>query len=172
MRRVMVIGPCGAGKSTASHRIRKALSLPLFHLDKMHWRAGWIEGSKEELHAELAPILASEEWVIDGNYGSTMEPRLWRADTIVYLDFPITLCLWRALKRVWMYRGHSRPDMAEGCPERFNLEFLLYIATWNKNARPRTERLIASVSEKVIRLKDPQELESWLNRLETRNAVT
>ncbi|WP_299192514.1 topology modulation protein [uncultured Erythrobacter sp.] len=172
MQRLMVIGPCGAGKSTASHRIHYLLGLPLHHLDKLHWRAGWIEGSKEELHADLAPILASDSWIIDGNYGSTMEPRIARADTIVYLDFPIRLCLWRAFKRVWQFRGRSRPDMADGCPERFNLEFFLYIAAWNHRARPRTEKLLSGSHDKIIRLKNPRELEDWLARLEANNART
>ena len=169
---MLVIGPCGAGKSTASHRIAAKLGLPLHHLDQLHWRAGWVEGSKQELLDDLAPILASEHWVIDGNYGSTMVPRLERADTIVYLDFPIVLCLWRAAKRVWKFHGQSRPDMAEGCPERFDGEFFRYIFNWNRDARPRTEALIAPHRDKVIRLEHPQELESWLRDLETHHART
>jgi len=149
-----------------------ATGIALHHLDQMHWRSGWVEGSKEELLADLAPILASDKWIIDGNYGSTMEPRIERADTIVYLDFPITLCLWRAIKRVWQYRGRSRPDMANGCPERFNLEFFLYIAMWNHKARPRTEKRIAASDSKVIRLKNPRQLKYWLTRLENTHART
>lgn len=165
----MVIGPCGAGKSTASHKIAAALSLPLHHLDKLHWSDGWVEGSKDELHRALAPIVASDSWLIDGNYGSTMEMRLTRADTIVYLDYSIALCLWRAAKRVWQYRGRSRPDMAKGCPERFDLEFFRYIASWNSHARPRTENLITGSGVRILRFKNPRQLDQWLSKLESKS---
>ena len=170
VKRVLVIGPCGAGKSTASHALASRLSLPLYHLDQMHWRAGWIEGSKEELVADLEPVLAGDRWIIDGNYGSTMSTRLERADTVFYLDFPIWLCLWRAIKRVWKWRGQTRPDMASGCPERFDREFFLYIASWNWAVRPRTERLLAATEARVIRFKQPSELAAFLEKLEPGNS--
>ena len=162
----MVIGPCGAGKSTASHRIAAALNLPLYHLDQMHWRAGWVEGTVDDLIAQLDPIIAQSRWLIDCNYGSTMEPRIKRADTIVYLDYLIPLCLWRAAKRVWQYRGQARPDMAEGCPERFDYEFFKYIANWNINARPRTEALLKGSEARILRFDNPRQLEAWLSELE------
>jgi adenylate kinase family enzyme len=128
-----------------------------------------VEGSKDELRAALAPIVASDCWLIDGNYGSTMEARLKRADTVVYLDYPITLCLWRAAQRVWFYRGRSRPDMAEDCPERFNFEFFWYIANWNRHARPRTENLLKASEARILCFKKPQQLDRWLSNLESRS---
>ncbi len=165
MQRVIIIGPCGAGKSTASFRLAEVLGLPLHHLDRLHWRAGWIESSREELEAALAPILAQQRWVIDGNYGGTMAARIERADTIIYLDYPIRLCLWRALKRVLRLRGKVRPDMAEDCPERFSLEFFLYILNWNRGPRVRTEEKLVGHEAKVLRFRRPHELESWLQSL-------
>ena len=166
MHRLLVIGPCGAGKSTVSRKLSNLLDVPLFHLDKLHWRPGWVEGSKDELRQDLAPIIAQDRWLIDGNYGSTMDMRLTRADTVIYLDYPIPLCFWRAFTRVWQFRGQTRPDMTEGCPERFDLEFFHYIAMWNWNARPRTERLLDGHQDKVHRFKNPAELECWLTNLE------
>jgi adenylate kinase family enzyme len=128
-----------------------------------------VEGPKDELRAALAPIVASDCWLIDGNYGSTMEARLKRADTVVYLDYPITLSLWRAAKRVWFYRGRSRPDMAEDCPERFSFEFFWYIANWNRRARPRTENLLNGSEARILRFKKPQQLDRWLLNLESRS---
>jgi len=162
----MVIGPCGAGKSTVSRTLGEMLSVPVYHLDRLHWKAGWVEGSQEELREELSPIIAQDHWLIDGNYGSTMELRLTRADTVIYLDYPIRLCFWRALKRVWQFRGKTRPDMTEGCPERFDLDFFLYIAMWNWNAKPRTERLLRRQEDKVHRIKNPDMLKQWLDNLE------
>jgi adenylate kinase family enzyme len=75
MQRILVIGPCGAGKSTAAVELGRQLDLPVHHLDRLHWRAGWIESSREELLAALAPIVAGERWLIDDNYGGTMSGR-------------------------------------------------------------------------------------------------
>jgi adenylate kinase family enzyme len=165
MRRVLVIGPCGAGKSTAATELGELLGLPVHHLDRMHWREGWVEGSREELVAALAPILAGERWLIDGNYGGTMGERLERADTVVYLDYPIRLCLWRALRRAWRYRGASRPDMAPGCPERFDPAFLLYILTFRRGPRRRTEDRLRAHAHKVRRFAGPRALRRWMDSL-------
>ncbi|WP_233994319.1 topology modulation protein [Erythrobacter litoralis] len=149
-----------------SHRLAALLGLPLTHLDKLHWKPGWVEGTKEELLAALAPIITQDRWLIDGNYGSTMEMRLSRADTVVYLDYPIRLCLWRAAQRVWSLRGRTRPDMGEGCPERFDWAFFRYIAGWNHHARPRTEGLLRGTDARILRFETPQALDAWLAELE------
>jgi adenylate kinase family enzyme len=75
MQRILVIGPCGAGKSTAAVELGRQLDLPVHHLDRLHWRAGWVESSREGLLAALAPIVAGERWLIDDNYGGTMSGR-------------------------------------------------------------------------------------------------
>lgn len=168
MERVLVIGPCGAGKSTLSVELARRLDLPVHHLDRLHWHPGWVEGDKDDLIEQLAAITAGRRWLIDGNYGGTMAQRLARADTVVYLDFPIRLCLWRALKRIWTWRGQSRPDMTDGCPERFDLEFLIYILRWNRGPRPRTETALEGFEGDLIRLKDPRALQDWLTRLPER----
>ena len=165
MRRVLVIGPCGAGKSTAATELGRLLGLPVHHLDQLHWREGWVESSREELEAVLAPILASERWLIDGNYGGTMAARLERADTVVYLDYPTWLCLWRALKRVLRFRRQVRPDMAPGCPERFDPEFFRYILTFNCGPRLRTEAKLMGHEAKVKRFRRPRQLRAWMDSL-------
>ena len=165
MQRVLVIGPCGAGKSTAATELGRLLDLPVHHLDQLHWREGWVESSREELEAVLAPILASERWLIDGNYGGTMAARLERADTVVYLDYPTWLCLWRALKRVLRFRRQVRPDRAPGCPERFDPEFFRYILTFNCGPRLRTEAKLMGHEAKVMRFRRPAQLRVWMDSL-------
>lgn len=168
MERVLVIGPCGAGKSTLAVELGRRLGLPVHHLDRLHWAPGWVEGDKHDLIEQVAAITAGPRWLIDGNYGSTMAERLARADTVVYLDFPIRLCFWRALKRVWTWRGRSRPDMTEGCPERFDMEFFLYILRWNQGPRPRTEATLEGFKGELVRLKSPDALGNWLAALPER----
>jgi adenylate kinase family enzyme len=167
MRRVMIIGPCGSGKSTLAFELAPRMGLPLIHMDQLGWKEGWVETSKAELHSRLADAVAGEEWLIEGNYGSTLGPRLERANTVIYLDFPIRLCLWRLVRRVATLRGQSRPDMPEGCPERFDAAFFWYVINWNSGPRLRTEAQIAPHANKVIRLTSPQMLAQWrkANRL-------
>ena len=129
------------------------------------WREGWVESSREELEVTLAPILAGERWLIDGNYGGTMAARLERAETVVYLDYPIRLCLWRTLVRVLRFRGRTRPDMAPGCPERFDPAFFLYIFNWNRGPRLRTEAKLMGHEAKVKRFRRPRQLRAWMDSL-------
>ncbi len=161
MNRVLVIGPCGSGKSTLARELAPRMGLPLIHMDQLGWQAGWVETEKAELNARLAEAIAGERWLIEGNYGSTLAPRLERADTVIYLDFPVTLCLWRLVKRIVTLRGQSRADMPEGCPERFDAAFFWYVMNWNAGPRPRTEAHIAPHAGKVIRLQSPQMLAEW-----------
>ena len=117
----------------------------------------------DRLHGLLAVEVAKERWLIEGNYASTMEMRLTRADTVVYLDYPLPLCLWRLIKRIVRFHGRTRPDMPENCPERFDGEFLLYVFRWNRGPRQRTEALLRGHEQKVIRLKNPRALADWLS---------
>ncbi len=162
MQRVLIIGPCGSGKSTLASALGERLALPIFHMDKLNWKPGWVEGGKDEIRRQLVDIVATERWLIDGNYGGTLGERLARADTVVYLDFPITLCVGRLLRRIWTYRGRTRPDMTQGCPERFDFGFLLYLIQWNSGPRPRTEAKLNGHESKVIRLKNPAALQHWM----------
>ncbi len=165
MLRVLIIGPCGAGKSTLAAELGKRLNLPVFHMDKLNWQPGWVEGGEDEIRRKLLDIVATDRWLIDGNYGGTLGERLERADTVVYLDFPISLCVARLLRRIWIYHGRTRPDMTEGCPERFDLGFLIYLLRWNSGPRPRTEAKLKGHEDKVIRLKSPVALERWIATL-------
>jgi adenylate kinase family enzyme len=144
-RRIVIIGPGGAGKSTLARRIGARLGLPVIHLDAMHWRAGWIEPPVDEWHRTVTELAARDRWVMDGNYGGTMEPRLAACDTVVFLDMPRLLCLWRVLGRAIRYRGRTRPDMAPGCPEQVNWEFVRWIWTFPARRRPGILRRLDTV---------------------------
>jgi len=162
MRRVLIIGPCGSGKSTLAFTLADRLGLPLHHMDKLNWLPGWVDGGNDRVRSGLERIFATDRWLIEGHYGSTLPMRLERADTVIYLDFPIPLCLWRIFGRVVSHRGRTRPDMTEGCPERFDFNFFWYVATWRLGPGPRTEAKLRPHADKVIRLTSPAALDRWL----------
>jgi adenylate kinase family enzyme len=97
----------------------------------------------------------------------TLDERLERADTVFYLDYPIHLCLTRLIRRIWTYRGRTRPDMTEGCPERFDLEFLIYLMRGNSGPRVRTEQQLQRHKNKIARLRSPDDLQRWMDLLPT-----
>jgi adenylate kinase family enzyme len=164
MRRVLVIGAGGAGKSTFARRLAERAGLPLIHLDRHFWRPGWVETPKDEWRRKVEELCAGESWVIDGNYSGTLEVRLAACDTIIFLDLPRAVCVWRVLKRVLSYREGSRPDMAEGCHERLDLQFLVWVWTYPKRRRARILARLDDVAgeKQVIRLRSNDEVERFL----------
>lgn len=165
MQRILVIGSPGAGKSTLSHELAARTGLPLFHLDKLFWRPGWVERDRDEGRAELAEVLAGERWIIDGNYGSSLPLRIARADTVVWLDYPTWLCFGRVFTRWWQYRGRARPDMTEGCPENLNLEFLLYVLNFRSAWQHRNAAALGEFTGQVLRFSHPRQAAEWLAQL-------
>jgi adenylate kinase family enzyme len=166
MKRIMVIGSGGAGKSTFSNRLGEILGIEVIHLDQEYWRAGWVEPPKDVWRRKVEELVGGGEWIIDGNYSGTLDVRLAACDTIIFLDLPRTVCLWRVLKRVAASYGETRPDMAEGCKEQFDLKFLLWI--WNYASRSRPKVLAAiekhSAGKEVFRLRSPAAVEKFLSR--------
>lgn len=131
MQRIMILGCCGAGKSTFSKKLHDILGLELIHLDQYYWKPNWTETPKTEWESIVSDLAAKPSWIIDGNYGGTIDIRIQKADTIIYLDYPTTKCLYRVCSRIFKHYGQTRPDMSEGCPERFDLDFLHYVASFN-----------------------------------------
>jgi adenylate kinase family enzyme len=169
MRRVLVIGSGGAGKSTFARRLGGRLGLPVIHLDREYWRAGWVEPPKDEWRRRVEELCAGESWVMDGNYSGTLDVRLGACDTVVLLDLPRLLCLWRVARRAFRYRGSSRPDMGEGCPEQLNKDFLVFLLwVWNypRRSRPKVlERLGEhSGARQIYVLRSSAEAEEFLEK--------
>ena len=167
MRRVLVIGSGGAGKTTFAALLGERTGLPVIHLDSLFWHAGWQETPRDEWAARVEEILKRDEWIMDGNYGGTLERRLAACDTVVFLDLPRTLCLWRVVMRRIRYRGRSRPDMAEGCSEQVPWEFVRWIWDYPRTRRPGVLKKLCELGEgqRVFRLGSRREVRRFLKAL-------
>jgi adenylate kinase family enzyme len=144
VRRVLIIGCAGAGKSTFAAELAHKTNLPLIHLDREFWRPGWVHTPRDEWRTKIAELAARDAWIMDGNYDSSLDLRLPRADTVIWFDYPRFLCLRRVLKRIATTYGKVRPDMAPGCREQFDFQFLLWIWNFNRRERPAVLHMIAT----------------------------
>jgi len=164
---VLVIGPGGAGKSTFARRLGELLHIPVKHLDSYYWRARWQEPEKSDWVQLVTQLASGESWIMDGNFGGTLDLRINYCDTIVFLDMSRVVCLWRVLKRRVLYRNRSRPDMAEGCHEKLDWEFVQWIWNYSSSSRPKVVRLLRehSESKKVVWLRSDAEAEKFLSTL-------
>ena len=164
MKRVLVIGSGGSGKSTFARRLGKLLDIEVKHLDSFYWRAGWTKPAEEDWLRTVADLVSGDSWIIDGNFGGTLELRVRHCDTIVFLDMSRLLCLWRVVKRRLIYHNRSRPDMSEGCNEKIDLEFLGWIWSYTNRSRPKIVRLLQehSASKRVVWLRSDNEVKRFL----------
>ena len=166
MDRILIIGCPGSGKSTLARTLREKLGLPLIHLDQLWHRAGWEHTTREDFDAQLDMALNMERWIIDGNYSRTIGQRIAKCDTVIYLDFGRWQCLWGVLHRIFTNWGKVRPDMADGCPERLDWEFLKYVWNFRKNNHVRNETYLAQARHaKRIVLKNRKEVKAFLQTL-------
>ncbi|HEY0459516.1 MAG TPA: DNA topology modulation protein [Pyrinomonadaceae bacterium] len=170
MKRILIIGSGGAGKSTLALRLGETIGIEVVHLDRIHWKPGWTESPKDKFRDDVEEILKKERWIMDGNYGGTMEMRLKACDTVIFLDFPRPVCLYRVIKRRLTYRGTHRPDMTEGCHEKIDFEFLHWIWTFPTRAKSEIEERLKKIgSDKtIIRLRSPREVKDFLASVKSR----
>ncbi|MCA0972415.1 topology modulation protein [Halobacillus litoralis] len=169
MQRIMVLGVSpGVGKSTLARQIGEALGIETYHLDRYFWKPGWVQASEEEFAEKQREIVQRDQWVMDGNYNGTYSIRSERADTIVYLERPLSVCLNRVLKRWWTHRGQTRDDV--GCTEKIEFGFLKFIVTtyYGRKKRMR-ERFLTfqqeDVKKEIVLLRSQQDVESFLHYL-------
>ena len=165
MERVLVIGSPGTGKSTFARALAQRNGLPLIHLDMEYHLPGWVEPSEEAWRRRLDELVSGESWIIDGNYGGSMDFRLARADTAILLDYPTWLCLWRVVKRIATLHGTVRPDAPPGCPERLDWEFLRYIAAFRTAKTPALKRRLSRFTGRVVCFRRPEQAQAFLDSL-------
>ena len=165
MKKILVIGGNGSGKSTFSQKLGEKTGLPLVHLDKIWWRGNWEYISREEFDEKLGAELQKDEWIIDGNFERTLERRLQFCDTVFYFDFSTIQCLFGVTERILNNYGKTRSDMGENCPERFDFEFYKAILRFNKKNRPKTKALLEKYKPNVIVFKNRKQAEEFLKNV-------
>ncbi len=108
-----------------------------------------MEPPKEEWESIVDELIAAPRWIMDGNYSGTMERRIAASEAVLFLDLPRRVCIWRVLKRWALHWNGRRPDMAEGCRERWDWKFLLWVWNYPNRSRPRVRQLIEERPESV-----------------------
>jgi adenylate kinase family enzyme len=165
MQRVAIIGCGGSGKSTLAQQLGAIVNIDVVHLDRLFWQPGWVEPSKDAWQQVVQSVVAGERWIIDGNYGGTMDMRLNAADTIIFLDMPRSLCLWRIIKRRAQYHGTTRPDVAVDCPEKLDWTFIKYVWKYPAARRPQVLQKLMQYrnGKRVIILRSRADAQRFLN---------
>lgn len=167
MHRILIIGCCGAGKTTLARELGARLGLEPIHLDRLWWRPGWRERGREEFDAELAELLRRPEWILDGNFQRTLPERLKFGRHRDPAGIPPGAAACGTRSNVTSaIAGTSRPDVGEGCPERLNLPFLRYIWNYNRVTLPRVQAALeaAPAGCRIIRLASPAATAAFLKR--------
>lgn len=166
MKRVLVIGCPGSGKTTLSKALADKTKLPVIHLDKIQWTGDWECIRGEDFDRILLEKMQAPYWIIDGNYNRTIPIRLRECDTVIFLDYPTYVSLFGALKRVISNYGKVRDDMGGNCRERFDPTFFWFILTFNLKNRRRYHKLLDSADDKnIIILKSRKEADKFLQNI-------
>ena len=160
MKKIIVIGCPGSGKSTVSRALHNKTGVPLYHLDMMYWNADKTTVEKSVFLERLSAVIEKDEWIIDGNYGSTMELRMAACDTVIFLDYPLDVCLDGIKER----RGKPRSDMPWIETEE-DAEFIEFIKNYNEQQKPKVLELFEKYSDKtIIIFKSREQADTFLNR--------
>lgn len=165
-KRIMVIGSPGSGKSTFSRKLAEIVHIPLIHLDKEYWKSGWVETTRDEWIIKQESLMLGDKWIIDGNYGGTMKMRIEKADTIICFKLSRLVCILSYFKRVLTNINKVRPDMPEGCPEKFDFEFMKYIWRFPKASGLRNlERIRKNDDKNIIIFNKRSEANKYIEEL-------
>ena len=158
MKKVIIIGCPGSGKSTLARDLHQKTKIALYHLDMMYWNADKTFVDKSVFLERLSAAMENGEWIIDGNFASTMEMRMSACDTVIFLDYPKEVCLQGVRER----QGKARPDMP-WVETQEDAEFMSFIEGFNAQQRPYILELIDKYSDKsIITLKSREEAREFI----------
>ena len=163
MRRILVLGSSGAGKSTFAQELGQRLGIETIHLDSHYWQPNWTGTLPKAWEQKVKELAERPAWVMDGNYRSSLPLRLQYADTVIFLDRSRVQCLLRCVGRLLRYRGTNRPELPPGCNEKIDWEFFLWIWNYPRDVRPGIMETLGKLTDKeVITLRNDREVAEFL----------
>lgn len=166
--KIAVIGYSGSGKSTLAGELGRFYNCGVLHLDRVKFAPGWHERTDSEMTADTKSFMEKNSWIIYGNYSDILyRERLEQADQIIFLDFNRFSCLKRAYKRYRSYKNRTRPDMADGCNEKFDREFFIWII-WksrSKKIKKRYKNVVKNFRQKTVVIKNQRGLDRFLKNI-------
>ena len=170
MKRVMIVGAPGSGKSTLARMIGEKTKLPVYHMDHIHWKAGWIGRTVDEKTSLSNEVHCLDEWIFEGGYSRTYDVRLSRADTLIWLDFPLLFRMFRLARRTIVHLGKARPDLPDGCKEKFNwqtLEFFHFVITTSRRSKIRHQAIIENAPKhlNIVHLQNLKQVNGYIDGL-------
>lgn len=163
MDKIVVIGSPGAGKSTLARKLGRKLRMKVVHLDRNFWQPGWKEIPRNTRIDILKKLVQEKQWIIEGTYLDSSEPRLSAADTIIFLDINPFVCLQRVIMQHYMYQGHPRHDLREGCEDKLNLLRILKVMGFPFRGRRTLKKKLRNYeSKQIIWLRSSKAVENFL----------
>jgi adenylate kinase family enzyme len=150
MQRIVVFGGSGSGKSISARALGAALDIPVVHLDALYYQPGWRDPDPAVFQARVEKLHATDRWISDGNFiALTAAHRLPRADTVVLLEQPTWLRLFRALRR-GLAANRNRPDLAPGCHDSVNAELVADVWRYGRTWKPMIEAAIRQYAPQAV----------------------
>lgn len=166
--KIAIIGYSGSGKSTLAKKLSEIYNCPLLYLDTIQFEANWKIRDIDEGRLMVGEFLKNDSWIIDGNYREFLqEKRLQNADKIIFMNFPRRICFPQAFKRYLHYKNKTRESMADGCNEKFDLEFIkwLLFEGRKKSIKNHYNEICKFYKDKITIFRNNKDVENFLASL-------
>lgn len=165
IKRICVVGAPGTGKTTLSRKLKEIYNLPVCHLDSIHQLPNWVLRDEKERDEMILKETQKDRWILDGTFTNTLPQRIDRADLVIFLDYSTIEALKGVITRIIKDYGKEKPDMP-GCKEKFDLSFILYVASYRKERRKIIIEILDKCDKEKLKIfKNKKELKKWLEDL-------
>ena len=148
MQKILIIGSCGAGKSTLAKKISDKLNLPLIGLDQNYWLPNWQRPLREDFRTKVKELVKNDKWIMEGNYQNTFDIRFPACDTIIFVDINRLICFYRIWKRLVL---NNRTDKLDNCKEKMDFKLMKWVL-WDypRRGKRKIDKFIKEYSDKKI----------------------